>query len=176
MNFMEEIAKLREEFNNKIDELTKQVKKEEEQEEEKAKMPKGEIWKPQDEFWYIREDICDDELVERSTIDWYSNNWIEIGNAYPTKEKAEFEANREKYTRLFRQYVEQHSEPLDWGNSEQGKWCVYFDYADKSIFFNCRCACKEAGGIYASSKEVLQEAIEFVGEENFKKYILSLEE
>lgn len=35
---------------------------------------------------------------------------------------------------------------------------------------------KDAFQIYASSKQILQDAIEFVGEENFKKYILEVEQ
>ena len=87
----------------------------------------------------------------------------------------EFEAQREKYTRLFRQYVEQHSELLDWGNREQSKYSLYYEHYDKQIQYWNNTTCQHVGSIYASSTQVLQEAIEFVGEDNVKKYILECE-
>lgn len=145
-------------------------------EQENGKMPKGEIWKPakDEEYWSVGIDGFVFLGVNSGTQ--VDKDCILFGNAYSTQEKAEFEANREKYTRLFRQYVEQHSEPLDWEDDYQEKWYVYLSGDKKDICFDYNTLCPDAFQIYASSKEVLQEAIEFVGESNFKKYALEVED
>lgn len=164
------------ELENKISELEKQlVELKGELEKKDSEMPVGEIWKPKEGESYVWHNIFTDDYYEESnTCTDFDILIMNSGSAYPTKEKAEFEANREKYTRLFRQYVEQHSEPLDWNNNEQIKYCVYYNYKGQNIkylecygysFLSCICA---------SSKEVLQDAIDFVGEGNVKKYILEI--
>lgn len=103
-----------EQLEKKIAELQKQLNEK-----------KGEkVWKPLrgETYFYVDDD---------GTIGEDTNNELRVdldkinfGNCYQTDEKAEFEANREKYTRLFRQYVEQHSEPLNWNDQYQTKHYV----------------------------------------------------
>lgn len=134
------------------------------------------LWKPEkDEAYWIVNEGGD---VSKSYFegDEFDIHRIEWGNCYSQREKAEFEANREKYTRLFRQYVEQHSEPLDWLDDTQEKYSVSYEYKNEKLGFGYSLICKDAFIIYASSEEVLQEAIDFVGEDNFKKYILEIKE
>lgn len=166
------------ELENKISELEKQIiELKDELEKENSKIPVGEIWKPKtgEKYYYT---ICDG-TTDMTTVHYicdFNTQLMNIGNCYPTEEKAEFEANREKYTRLFRQYVEQHSEPLDWNNYEQFKFCIYYDNENQRILCWESCVFSVLSSIYASSKEVLQDAVDFIGEENVKKYILEVGE
>jgi len=153
-----------EQLEKKIAELQKQINE----------MKREKIWKPLrgETYFYVDND---------GTIEEDDNNELRIdldkmnvGNCYQTEEKAEFEANREKYTRLFRQYVEQHTEPLDWKNINQDKYSVYSSVGE-GFYISPVATIKNAFQIYASSDEILRNAIEFVGEENFKKYILEVE-
>ena len=154
------------EIENKIEELSIQI---EALKEELKETPKREIWEPKkgDTYWYI------DYAGKVFSGECFGNLELVSGNMYPTEEKAQFEANREKYTRLFRQYVEQHSEPLDWSDDNQAKWCVDYDHSRGKICFD---NIEEWQGmeVYGSSKEVMQEAVDFVGEENMIKYVLGV--
>ena len=169
------------ELENKISELEKQIielkrdLEKEELEKEDGKMPVGEIWKPKEGESYVWHNIfTDDYYKELNTCTNFDILIMNSGSAYPTEEKAEFEANREKYLRLFRQYVEQHSEPLDWNNQHQIKYCIVYNHKGQNMEYLEWGVVSEflSGGTYASSKEVLQEAVDFVGEENVLKYIL----
>lgn len=165
------------ELEDKISELEKQlVELKGELEKEDSKMPVGEIWKPEEneEYYFNYFDGLTDYY--RNEFDNEDTMLMQIGNCYHTREKAEFEANREKYTRLFRQYVEQHSEPLDWKNSNEKKYTLYYEYIGKKIKYDNFSVCRYFSTIYASSEEVLKEAVDFVGEENVKKYILEIGE
>ena len=158
------------ELEKKIEELSAQIEAIRGELKEKTK---GAIWKPKEweQFWYIGANSG------VNTLEFHDEyvDLVECGNAFNSKEKAEFEANREKYTRLFRQYVEQHSEPLDWSDGSFNKWCVYYDWQVDTIGYDNVC-CMKGMGVCGSSAEVMREAVEFVGEEYVKRYILSVEE
>ena len=177
-DYMFEYAILTEKQFDRISELEKQIAELKEQLEKKSdgKMSvKEKIWKPEEneiyDFYNIYTDCCYEEINNCTNFDI---RIINSGVAYLTKEKAEFEANREKYTRLFRQYVEQHSEPLDWHNVEQFKYSVGYDHDKNEVFFVSCLFSQRAFSIYASSVQVLKEAIDFIGEDNVKKYIFEV--
>ena len=141
---------------------------------ELEKKDKG-IWKPKygDSFCFLDSDaeiIADAYCMNRADEDK-----VAFGNYYKTKEEAEKMANYLKYTNLLRKYVEEHSEPLDW-NTNTDKHFIYCDTLSKRIYINFTENRKQVGQIYASSKEILEEAIKFVGESNIKKYIFGIEE
>ena len=136
----------------------------------KEETPKGEIWKPEEG------EACWTVGKYGNVFKEYGNTLlIENGNCYPTEKKAQFEAQREKYTRLFRQYVEQHSEPLDWSDVRQEKWYVFYDWELKRICFNYICG-EQGMEVYGSSEEVMQDAIDFVGRENYLRYVLGVQD
>lgn len=159
MNELEKLKQQLEEISKRIAELEK---------------PKKEIWMPEvgEDFWYITDtgsvaDACyDKDAFDDEVCDW--------GNFFKTEAEAEYQANVQKYTNLFRKYVEEHSEPLDWGCDDQDKFYSYYDYRNCKIYFDCVCRYKRQGTIYASSKEVLEDAISFVGKENVIKYVLGV--
>ena len=163
------------ELEDKISDLEKQlIELKEELGKKDGKMSIGEIWKPKKNEEYYFDCIYGTTGSYCNELSYVDTELMQVGNCYPTREKAEFEAKREKYTRLFRQYVEQHSEPLDWNNYNKRKYCVYYDHECQKMGYweDYKCSCLSV--IYASSKEVLQEAVDFVGEDNVKKYILEI--
>lgn len=155
-----EIDKLRKELNEKLDKLEAKVEGEQ----------KG-IWKPKvnDEYWYID----DYGFVNKSqwTIHPVDIKYYEFNNIYSAKETAEKQANYLRYTNLLRKYVEEHSEPLDWVNESQDKYYLVYNHIDDEFVIFTHQYLHGQGTIYASSEQVLKDAIEFVGEENIKKYI-----
>lgn len=162
----------KQELEQKIEQLQKQLDelKNVKVEETKTK------WKPkiEEEFYYINEIIevvndCNDNF----NID---KKHIEIGNCFKTKEEAQFVADKIKYTLMFKHYVEEHSEPIDWENAKQEKWCICYNYVANDIQFDCDFKHKSQGTVYASSEQILKDAIEYVGEDNVIKYVLGVEE
>lgn len=160
MKELEQLKQQLEEISKKIAELEK---------------PKKEIWMPKvgQDYWYITDagTVADASYDE----DNFDNEVCDWGNFFKTEAEAEYQAKVQKYTNLFRKYVEEHSEKLDWGNVEQEKYYLYFAVEEKEIYFDCEFYYKQQGTIYAGSKEVLQEAISFVGKENVLKYVLGVE-
>ena len=77
---------------------------------------------------------------------------------------------------MFKQYVEEYSETIDWENNGQEKWYIYYDFDNCCISYCDDDVWRTQGTIYASSEEILQDAIVYVGEDNVKKYVLGVEE
>ncbi len=141
---------------------------------ELEKKDKG-IWKPEYNkiYYYLRRSGESD--CYRYNEDNIDKSLIEFGNYYKTEEEAQKMSNYLKYTNLLRKYVEEHSEPLDWESNDNKFWMTY-NYYHKKIVIDYSDTYPAQGTIYASSEEVLKEAIEFIGEENLKKYVFQVEE
>ena len=175
MNIMDEILQAAQDIEKLTDVMLEKVKEYKALAGMPPEKPKGEIWKPEigEDYWYITDtgtvaDACYDE-------DGFDNEVFDCGNFFETEAEAEHQAKVQKYINLYRKYIEEHSEPLDWGCDDQGKFYSYYDYGNCQIYFDCACRYKQQGTIYASSKEVLEDAISFVGEENAIKYVLGVE-
>lgn len=175
MNIMDEILQTAQDIEKLTDVMLGKVKEYKALAGMSAEKPKGEIWKPEigEDYWYITDtgsvaDACYDE-------DGFDNEVFDCGNFFKTEAEAEYQAKVQKYTNLFRKYVEEHSEPLDWETGDKCKYYSYYDYENSKIYFDCAYSYRQQGTIYASSKEVLDEAISFVGEENVLKYVLGVE-
>ena len=162
----------KQELEQKIDELQKQLDELKNVKVDETNMNKK--WMPEEneEYYYINPLIMN-TIFEDTEVD---NNLIKFGNYFKTKEEAQFVADKIKYTLMFKHYVEEHSEPLDWENEGQEKWCICYNNITHKIDFYFCTFVKEQGVIYASSTQILQNAIEYVGEDNFKKYILEVED
>ena len=155
-----------EELKNQLEEIKKQI--------EELEKPKKEIWKPEfcEHYWYI---VASGRVVDA----WYDEvdfdpEVFDCGNFFKTEAEAEHQANVQKYTNLYRKYVEEHSEPLDWNNVNQCKCYAYYTHYDEIIDFYTEHHKKLQGVIYASERKILEEAIEFVGVENFIKYVIGV--
>lgn len=107
----------------------------------------------------------------------YTNSWdssyLEAeyrsqGNAFLTKEEAEFEAKRREVVTKVRKYAR----PFKSGNEN---WCPYWTCNYKEINFSSDISVKSPID-YFESKESIQKAIAEVGEEDFKKYYLGVTE
>ena len=162
----------KQELEQKIEQLQKQLDELKNVKIEETKKK----WIPERyEIYYFVESDCSISCCKFYNDD-FDNGCISVGNCFQTKEEAQFVADKIKYTLMFKHYVEEHSELLDWENEEQHKWCVFYNYITHKIDFDYTDRYKEQGTVYASSEQVLQNAIEYVGEDNVKKYILEVED
>lgn len=162
----------KEQLQQKIVDMEKQLA---ELKKELEKKDKG-IWKPElDENYYSIDNSGDIDCQAniQTAIDVEIFNF---GNYYKTREEALKQANYLKYTNLLRKYVEEHSEPIDWRSIDTPKHYIWYDHEIKILKTGHDIWARLQGIIYASSEEVLKDAIEFVGEENLKKYVFQVEE
>lgn len=138
---------------------------------EEPKEEKPIRWRAEDDkhYWYVGNDGCVRASVD---IDYDDDKYnYSIGNYFETRGEAE---EYKKKLILQQQYKDWCRFNCDWNNGSQEKYFVNYYYT--KICINYTLIKKEANVIYAQSKERIQEFIDKIGEENFKKYILELEE
>lgn len=68
-----------------------------------------------------------------------------------------------------------NTEEIDW-NNEEPKYILLYCYDSSKINCAPMFSVKDVGQIYFSSDEIARRAIEFVGEDNIKKYLFGIEE
>lgn len=162
------VAEMQEQFDkmqNQLDEL-KQVKVEELKKRWKPKIDKT--------YWYIGYGGHTDWAY------WYDDNvdnWrYLIGNVFETEEKANEHKKKLEIQSQFKNFVEDRSEELDFKNNKQTKYHLQYDYYNNVITYDWNQSYKVQGTIYASSGQILRDAIAEIGEENIKKYVLEVED
>lgn len=151
---------------NKIEELESQIA---ELKAVKVEEPQPKRWKPErnEKFWYLNGDVYLDTWT-----DCVSDNFqYTIGNCFKTQEEAEEYKKQLEYTARYKNYIEEHSEPIDWNNLCERK---YFAQFDEEVEINCAYGVRSQGIIYASSEQIIKDAIKEIGEDSFKKYVLEV--
>ena len=158
------------EYENKIKELENQI---EELKMAKVEEPQSKRWKPnKNEIYWVNESTgtVDSRVWDNDRYD----NWQYLtGNCFETNVEAEEYKKQIEYTSRYKNYVDEHSDPIDW-EGEQKKWYAEFDTEDGNIEVNCVYGYKGQGVIYASSEQIIKDAIKEIGEDNFKKYVLGV--
>lgn len=159
------------EYENEIKELKERLEK---LETTKIEEPQLKRWKPKNDEYYWA--VCSDgEIVTVYYGDYGVDEWRYLtGNCFKTKSEAEEHKKQIEYTTRYKNYIEEHSEPLDWLEDRQEKWEAYFSFYKNSISTNYNLLEKHQGVIYASSKQIILDAIKEIGEDNFKKYVLGV--
>lgn len=159
------------EYENKIKELEKEL---EQLKAAKIEAEQPKRWKPKEdeEYWgvdyngLIFKNSCGNDDVD---------NWCYLtSNCFKTKEEAEEYKKQIEYTARYKNYIEEHSEPLDWDNNFQCKYYAEFNYDGCVIETGWSRVWKHQGTIYASSRQIIWDAIKEIGEDNFKKYVLGV--
>ena len=157
------------EYENKIKELEKQI---EELKMAKVEEPQSKRWKPRyNEIYWLVEggDIFNSHWFNDRGDKWRSL----IGNCFETEKEAEEYKNQIEYTARYKNYIEEHSEPLDWCNADQIKYSSHYDYTTNEIGI-LRCTGLKNTRVYASNEQIIWDAIKEIGEDNFKKYVLGV--
>ena len=164
-----QIAEMQEQFNKiqkQLEEL-KQVKVEE---------TSRKRWKPElNEVYYF---VGDSGFV--SSCSWDNDerdNWRYLnGNVFETEQEAEEHKKKLEIQARFRNFVEEKNEKIDWNDDRQKKFFLYYTYYDKMLLDCYECMYKSQGTIYASSEQILRDAIAEIGENSIKKYVLEVED
>ena len=161
------------EYENKIKELQDELEKLKAAKIE-AEQPKR--WKPEygERCWAVSNDgvVASDTVCETNDRFWY---WFYLtGNCFKTRKEAEEYKMQIEYTARYKNYIEEHSEPLDWKDEDQRKYYPVFDYKCNKIDICCYCTFKCQGIIFATSEQIIWDAIKEIGKDNFKKYVLGV--
>lgn len=159
------------EYENKIKELQDEL---EQLKSAKIEAEQPKRWKPNKdkEYWLIDSagDVCDVNW-RNDTVD----NWCYLtGNCFKTKEEAEEYKKQIEYTARYKNYIEEHSEPLDWNDEGSEKYHAVFDFNMSKIRVVYTVSWKAKCLVYASSEQIIWDAIKEIGEDNFKKYVLGV--
>ena len=120
-----------------------------------------------DEYWYV-DDIG---LLWLSVFGKgeLSNDRVEMGNVFRSKEQAGFVAEKLKVEAELRKF----SRPFESG---ENNYHISFETYDKFIDIDSLLYRQTQGVFYFESREKAENAIEAVGEERIKKYIFGVEE
>lgn len=139
--------------------------------------PKYKRWRAEmDNGYYYLDDFGDVQCVEdqRVDIDDFRYN---IGNYGKTEWKLEEKKKKLLYQQQYKDFIgEDLVTNEDWKDDNILKYCASYDHDDNTVFISCNTYIKSQGTIFSKSKEKIQEFIKKIGEENFKKYILEVEE
>ena len=109
----------------------------------------------------------------------YSCGWLadvndlcrrEFGNAFLTKEEAEFELERRKCEAIMLKYGRRTFK------YEDDNYFIRLAYDNKKVFVDFWRLNQFQGSIYFDTKELAQKAIDEIGEERLKKYVFRVEE
>lgn len=133
---------------------------------------KKQWWEPEqhEDFWSIE---SNGEVGYNCYIVKANTEKITFGNCFQTKEQAEFMAEKLRVIHELEKFAfENNEEEIDWNNSEQRKYYLYFDYTDMSIVScDSYSKCQHIPlAVYFTSKEIADKSIKAIGEERLKKY------
>ena len=99
---------------------------------------------------------------------------IKCGNAFLTREEAEFEVERRKCESILLKYGTR--DMMSFGDGNKSKYCIYLNNFLNKIIFDDNYCVQSQGTIYFESKELAQKAIDEVTEERMKKYVFNVKE
>ena len=106
--------------------------------------------------------FSDGQVDKLSFSGSYNKNSRDMGNAFLTKEEAEFERERRRIEAVMRRY----SRPF---KHEEDNWYIECSHTSKHIGIDALCE-YDCGIIYFESEEIARDVIDEIGEDKLKKY------
>ena len=159
------------EINDKIKQYQDQIDHYNKEIEKLLKLEATDIWVPDDKDTFYSYSLSGITVFDKN-VTRNKKDVIESFNYWKTPDEAAYEELRTKYRRKFRKYVEEHSDELDWNNSCQQKYCLSKSHLyDKFVISKAKTV-QVQGAIYASSKEILENAINYVSKDIVMRYVL----
>ena len=132
------------------------------------------VWdlKDGDEYWYITLLGYVEEVSYQS--DDEDIKIINAGNAFLTKEEAEFEVERRKCEAVLLKYGTR--DLMSFGDKYTKKYYIQYDYDVNEIMIFKHYSLGIQGVINFKTEELAQKAIDEVGEDRLKKYVFNVKE
>lgn len=118
------------------------------------------------------------DICERKEKDCTSDRWrYKIANYSTVKSKMEFKALRDNLLSRMQRWADIHNEEkIDWNDSEQRKYLIYYDYDDNKFYFTYVYYIRDLGQIYFTSEEIAKQCLEEFKEELLEFYKFEMEE
>ena len=126
-------------------------------------------------YFYVGEDgkVYEDNDIYTVT----DNTRYKIANYSTVKSKMEFKALRDNLLSRMQRWADIHNEEkIDWNNSEQRKYVIYYDYDDNKFGFTYNYYNRDLGQIYFTSEEIVRQCLEEFKEELLEYYKFEMEE
>ena len=118
-------------------------------------------------------DVHQEVWQSHNVLDWSMGRW-EQGNVFPTREAAEFEAERRK-VKAGLERLARESGPVSWSNRDISKVCLYYDHDDSSVKDTSNNFVQHEGSTYFATGAAAMGAISTIGEERIKKYLFGVD-
>lgn len=118
------------------------------------------------------------KVCERNEKDCIADRWrYKIANYSTVKSKMEFKALRDNLLSRMQRWADIHNEEkIDWNNSEQRKYLIYYDYDDNKFYVTYNYYVRDLGQVYFTSKEIANQCLEEFKEELLEFYKFEMEE
>lgn len=108
--------------------------------------------------------VCHEWLMEADNFRY------DVHNYFQTEDEAQEYARVLEIKRQLMKIANKYNDFIDWDDRVQEKW--FFKYhIDAGVTISFVCYAKYAETIYFSSKEIAEQAIDEIGEDNIKKYL-----
>lgn len=157
------------ELEQQLVELRAKVEKE-----EKENKSGGKRWRANrgGDYWYVSD--CGIVITEediRSANSAIDNYRYDTRNYFQTEEKAQKYAGVLETERQLKRFADEHNDKIDWEDTNQEKWSLYYNYEANRTSATSALATKDARVIYFSSDEIIQQAIDAIGIDKIKEYL-----
>lgn len=137
--------------------------------------PESNVWHPNNNetVWELDSNGMSDPIQFACGNVDDENSWKQ-GNIFPTKEAAEFEANRRRVIAELKRHAEERNFfPIDWEDYGQDKWHLAY-YASRpegcKVYPTYTNAFHGGAPVCFTSESIANAAIEKIGEDNLIKY------
>ena len=120
-------------------------------------------------------DVWEKEFASKTPFD---ENKFLLGNAFRTKEAAEFAVERLKVLHEIKEFIAENDDgEINWKDTKEEKWSLSYSYRFGRVLAGVVSMIATAQReFYASSREVIEKMIETIGEERIKKYYFGITE
>ena len=139
--------------------------------------PKYKRWRAElnESYFYIFKNGYIDKCLEKKDVT--DNFRYNTGNYGKTKEVLEFRKQQLLYLQQYKDFIgEDLTTKEDWEKPSSQKYAACIDHYCNEVTISSNTYYELQGVIYSKSKEKIQDFIKKIGEDNFKKYILEVED
>ena len=137
---------------------------------EKATRKESKVWKPKlDEiYYYVRDTGYVSDNIWRTGGDWLGR--YSLGNCFKTREEAEFALEKQKVIVELERYALKHNDP-----TKEPTWELGYNRKEKAIH-SIEYIDNFVSSIRFTSSNLVDEAIETIGEDRLIKYYFGIQE
>ena len=143
----------------------------------KSKEVKKGRWKPKIGQYYYSLNHNGEISIHRFNV-WskFATYQFETNNMFETQEEAEEYKKKLIYQQQYKDYALEHNDEIVWNNPAQRKYSACYSFEHNVISFCSDGVTKKQGSVAFTELRDLEDFIELIGEDNFKKYILEVKQ